>query len=179
MMRIFKKNQLWESKALPTLPTPDSLMAWIDTQGQYDFALVHADDGVIWGCYTNGKWTWSSGLAPNSPSLNGKVLQQLRLFNETGEVLVWRTDHGFSGRVIRDGIGENIDCLDEEQLLWGQIDGDPKSEFQVMREGSQGLQHAPPASIASTGKITTRNYIAYDTDGCAFVKASRLMTKVK
>lgn len=174
-MRKSNPNQLWKCEPIPAPPTPASFGAWIAGQTGYIFALAHADDGVIWGRCDNGRWTWSSGIAPASPELRATVLQQLRLFGPDSELFLWRTDAGFAGRTIQDGAGEGVECFDEDQLLWGKPDDKPQAGFRLMREGAQGLLHAPPEEIATVGKLTTRNYISYDDDGCAFVQASRLM----
>lgn len=178
-MRKLIKDQLWDCAALSSPPTRETLIKWINGQTTYLFALAHADDGIIWGYFQNNAWHWSSNPSLNSPRLDGQTLQQLRLFGESGETLIWRTSQGFVGRIIRDNGEHRIDWLDEDHLLWGQSDGAPSEEFALMREGSQGLQHSPPRSIASVGKIATRNYITYDDDGCAFVQASRLMVMAK
>jgi CRISPR-associated protein (TIGR03984 family) len=152
-------------------------------QTGYAFALAHADDGVIWGRFDQGQWAWSSGIAPASPKLHAITLQQLRLFGANGELFLWRSGAGFVGRTIEDNVGESIDWFDEEHLLWGKADGQTTIAFQLMREGAQGLLHAPPTEIAAKGKLITRNYIDYDADGdydadsCAYVKASRLVVK--
>lgn len=80
--------------------------------------------------------------------------------------------------MIQDGTGEKVEYFDEVQLLWGsrnQPEGQPINGFQLMREGAQGLLHAPPVAVARAGKLMTRNYIDFDGDGCAYVKASRLV----
>ncbi len=71
-----------------------------------DWALAHCDDGVTWGRYDVGAKVWYLGnqVAPEvSPPIRRESLQELRLFGETGEILIWRTDAGFRGRVLREG----------------------------------------------------------------------------
>lgn len=174
-MREITPNQRWRCVPLAAPPTILNFMNWLNSQTGYAYALAHADDGVIWGFFQNGAWAWSGGVAPNSPAIHPQNVLQIRLFGAQGETMLWREGAGFAGRIIEDGVGESIDWLDEAHMLWGQPDGAPVGGFQLMREGSQGLVHAPPAAIASAKKMMTRNYVSYDADGRAFVKASRLV----
>lgn len=176
-MRKPNTNQRWTCVPIPELPAEDSFIAWLDGQTGYTYALAHANDGVIWGRFADGQWSWSSGIAPSSPPLRAQTLQQLRLFGANGELLLWRSTAGFAGCTIQDGIGETVDWYDEDQLLWGEPEGQATNGFQLMREGAQGLLHAPPKAIAERGRLKTRNYIGYDKDGRAFVKASRLVVE--
>ena len=179
------KPIMWHSEPKMQLPGPQVPQAQFEqwlvneaTQYKLDYGLAHADDGVIWGQFSQGQWSWSSSHSSAiSPSLQGKTLQQLRLFGSNAEVLVWREENQWRGRVITDRVEAGSQCcFDEAHLLWGKPHGVAEHGFQLMREGSQGLVHAPPVAIAQTGKLMTRNYIEFDDDGCAFVRASRLTT---
>ena len=176
-MRKFNPKQMWTCNPPDEIPTVGLFDEWLAKQTGYTFALAHADDGVIWGRFDGGKWVWSSGIVATSPKLRAATLQQLRLFSASGELLLWRSGPDFAGRMIQDDVGVQIESFDEDQLVWGSPDGESKNGFQLMREGAQGLLHAPPDEIAKQGKLTTRNYIGYDDDGCVFVKASRLTWK--
>jgi CRISPR-associated protein (TIGR03984 family) len=170
----------WHSQSLTVLPASDEQMTiWLNGQAaehKLQYALVHADDGVIWGTYDSGSWKWSGDHFEDvSPKLRALTVQQARMFGPSAEVLVWRDGDAFRGRAITDAVGGSQECFDETQVLWGKPDGDAKDGFMLMREGAQGLLHAPPVAIAQAGKLVTRNYIDYDADGCAFVKASRLV----
>jgi len=177
MMRKLRTDQRWMCAPIPDPPAEDNFIAWLAKQTGYAYALAHADDGVIWGRFADGQWSWSSGIVQTSPPLRASTLQQLRLFGVNGELFVWRSESGFAGRVIQDGTGEAISWFDEDQVLWGKPEDQVMNGFQLMREGAQGLLHAPPKAIAERGKLKTRNYISYDEDGCAFVKASRLIVE--
>ena len=176
------KSVAWSCLALNNLPGDQTaLQRWLDDQSaayRLSYALVHADDGVIWGRFSEGHWSWSSDAFPAvSPKLRWITLQQLRLFGPRAEVFVWLDEAGLKGRLIQDEKTGSQKCFDEAQLLWGKPDGAARGGFQLMREGAQGLLHAPPAEIARAGRLMTRNYIDYDVDGCVFVKASRLFVK--
>lgn len=174
------KRVTWTAESLGDLPADQAaLVAWLKQRAMEDdltYALIHADDGVIWGKFEHGRWSWSSDAFPEvSPKLQWITLQQARLFGLAAEVFIWRDEGALKGRVIRDDMSGTQECFDEPQLLWGEPDGEARQGFQLMREGAQGLLHAPPAAIAAQGRLVTRNYIAYDDEGCAYVKASRLV----
>lgn len=174
------KQVVWKCEELTDLPRDQAaLERWLEEQAtahDLTYALIHADDGVIWGKFANGRWSWSADVFPDiSPKLSRITLQQARLFGPEAEVFIWRDEGALKGRVIQDGALGEQEYFCEAQLLWGKPDGEARQGFQLMREGAQGLLHAPPAAIAAQGRLVTRNYIAYDDEGCAYVKASRLV----
>lgn len=159
------------------LPTESEFAEWLNRQAaQYALtaALAFADDGVIWGRF-DGAWKWSGESFPVSPPLRWNTLQQIRLFGKDAEVFVWRANGKWAGRVIADGAGDKREYYDELQWLWGARDGEAKDGFALMRDGGQGLRHAPPVKIAIKGKLQTRNYLDYDEDGRVKIIASRLV----
>ena len=160
-------------------------LSWLQRQARAgDVLLAHQDDGVIWGkAHADGDWVTSNAVLNTSPALRSDYLWSARLFNARREILLWRDGDGnWQAREIADEVGEGepafVEWYDEPQLLWGDhgkhevVNG---VTFTVLEEGAQGLRHAPPKAIAERGKLSTRNYIGYDEDGCAFVKASRLV----
>lgn len=169
--------------SLNTVPSSNAaLLPWLEQQAcayALTYALVHADDGVIWGMHDSNGWRWSGDDAafPSvSPTLRWDTIQQLRLFGESAEVLLWREGSMLQGRLITDVASQgDPNCFDEQHLLWGRPQGAIRHGFHLMREGAQGLLHAPPQAIAQTGAFIARNYIAYDDDGCAYVLTSRLV----
>ena len=69
------------------------------------WALAHCDDGVTWGRYNAAAKVWRLGnqVAPEvSPPIRPETLQELRLFGETSEVLIWRIDAALRGRILRE-----------------------------------------------------------------------------
>jgi CRISPR-associated protein (TIGR03984 family) len=160
-------------------------LSWLQRQARAgDVLLAHQDDGAIWGkAHADGDWVTSNAVLNTSPALRSDYLWSARLFNARREILLWRDGDGnWRAREIADEMGEGepafVEWYDEPQLLWGDhgkhevVNG---VTFAVLEEGAQGLRHAPPKAIAERGKLSTRNYIGYDEDGCAFVKASRLV----
>lgn len=69
------------------------------------WALAHSDGGVTWGRFDPGTSRWRLGheAAPEvSPRICPEALQELRVFGEQCEILMWRTYQGLRGRVLRD-----------------------------------------------------------------------------
>ncbi|MCS7003458.1 MAG: CRISPR-associated protein Csx19 [Dehalococcoidia bacterium] len=150
--------------------------AWLEEQAaQYKlkWLLAHADDGVIWGKIANGALT----LAPNQATLRRETLQAARVFNQKGELFVWRDGAAFRARVITDGPGNEVTTFDERQYLWGTSDGPSGDSFSPMTEGAQGMRHTVPLSVAKgkTARLTVRHYCGADTYGVLRVNLSRLV----
>jgi CRISPR-associated protein (TIGR03984 family) len=144
----------------------------------WSYALAHADDGVIWGELRNGGWVWSPSAFPGRSPLTfrAQTLRELRCFGERSELFVWRTGTGFAGRIAEDGDGGSH--FDEAVLLWG-TEPETRAErdgFLLMVHGQQGIRHMPPTSIADSGRLTFRHYLAEDANGCLQTVASRLTT---
>ena len=180
-MRELKKGKGF----VKSLSVSGDAIDWLRQQAKAgDVLLAHQDDGVVWGkAHKDGDWVTSDAVLNTSPALKGDCLWSARLFNAQREILLWRDGDGnWQAREIADEVGEGepafVEWYDEPQLLWGDhgkhevVNG---VTFTVLEEGTQGLRHAPPKAIAERGKLSTRNYIGYDEDGCAFVKASRLV----
>src|SRR5690606_5637002 len=69
------------------------------------WALAHLDDGVTWGRWDRETCAWTSGhgAAPDiSPAIRAATLQELRIFGDEREVLIWRTSSGLRGRDVTD-----------------------------------------------------------------------------
>lgn len=60
-------------------------------------------------------------------------LAELRAFNESSELHVVMVDGTPCGRVREDGTGEDTECLDEKQKIWGRA---------AVREGGYTLFHS-------------------------------------
>ncbi len=151
------------------------------------YLLAYADDGLIWGEVRGDNLILSSDAFDNAsptPTLQAVTLQQARLFGEEAEVMIWRTEQGFIARLLTEKDSAEPDYLEESYLLWGtQLEKESNGFFQVV-EGKRGLKHAPPIKPKSekTDKdinrlsLTMRHYLAYDEDGQAYIKTSRLVT---
>jgi len=140
--------------------------------------LAHADDGVIWGEVRADGLHLSGDVFPRiSPPLRAVTLQQARLFGPDAELLVWRRDAGWQARLIQDGVGEGGEYYDEAHLLWGDRQEERQDGFVLLRQGQEGLRHAPPLSADAQlpARLQVRHYLAYDPDGQAYIAYSRLV----
>jgi len=143
--------------------------------------LAHADDGVIWGELRADGLHLSGDIFPAiSPPLRAGTLQQARLFAPQAELLLWKDDTGWRGRLLRDGAGENGEYYDETHWLWGTPEGQSQDGFVMLREGKEGLRHAPPLPQGTRfpARLQVRHYLAYDPDGQAYIAYSRLVAIV-
>ena len=124
--------------------------------------------------------------------LRGATLQQARLFGSQAELLIWRGPQDQWQRTLRrDEPGESQEVIDEPQLLWGYVGEDdpppPESDgFVQLREGSQGIVHAPPlgASAPPTeqrrASLLVRHYLVEDEEtGVVRIGHSRLVALLK
>ncbi len=155
---------------------------------QDGWLLAHATDGVIWGRLTteNGEkrldLSCDAGFDEVKTRLDFNTLEQARLFNESGEIRVWRTGNDFEARWIEDKA--DADYFDDPYLLWGtQATPSPDKNFTLLRDGQEGLLHAVPGdwpNLHFSGMnrplaLLIRHYIAYDEMGQAYIALSRLV----
>lgn len=155
---------------------------WFVTQAQaygLRYFLAHDDDGVIWGHVDSGQLKLSGeAFGEVDVPLRALTLQQARLFDTKSELLVWRGDSRWNGRFLDDN---DLDILgDEIHQLWGTASHPPgpKNGFTLMRDGVQGLLHAPPLTLPRDARatLTVRHYVDYDEQGQAYTAFSRLVS---
>lgn len=157
------------------------IRSWLaDISKRYDskYLLAHADDGVIWGQFTNNKLMLAGDFFELAKvDLRATTLQEARLFGTKGEILIWRTESGFSGRAITDEmLTKDVDYLEEEYWLWGSS-VNTINKFTLMQDGQQGLLHVPPiqAEEKKAAVLIIRHYLSNDEFGQAFISCSRLV----
>ncbi|HOD04504.1 MAG TPA: CRISPR-associated protein Csx19 [Anaerolineaceae bacterium] len=164
----------------------DDPRTWLAQQMTEDmpWLLAHAYDGVIWGKrQRDGTLLLSGDVFPNADiavALRVETLQQARVFGEAGELLVWRTEAGFVGRLIEDSTIGLEKLPDESHLLWHQgspVKVDSTAGFALLQEGAQGQRHAPPVIPSGRRRpaLKVRHYVDYDDEGQAFIALSRLV----
>ncbi|MBE9227481.1 TIGR03984 family CRISPR-associated protein [Phormidium sp. LEGE 05292] len=168
----------------------ETLVSWLEEQARnwkLNYLLAHADDGVIWGRFDEGKLTTAEKVfhkpefKVDFPSLRLLTLQQCRIFGQDGEVLLWRTGETLLARLIQDNPDTNK--FSERQILWGNH-GEKRDNFSLLWDGSQGLKHAVPFTDIALDKhhklinpvrLIVHHYITYDNDGLARIYLSRLV----
>jgi len=157
------------------------------------WALAHCDDGVTWGRYDAAARAWRLGdqVAPEvSPPIRPATLQELRLFGERSEVLIWRTDAGLRGRVLseaaptadRDDEANPLRPSDESRVLRGTLVV-PECDhgFTRIGDGAGAEQVLPLAASdeqlrAAQVSLDVRHYYEADAEtGAVRIAATRLV----
>jgi len=155
--------------------------------------LAHCHDGVTWGClHDDQSWRKSSVFFPAlCPCISKSNLLEIRLFGLEQEILIWRTENGFSGRRLFDS-PETEPCGpcrpdDERMILLGS---------QVLEKTNDGFTHVRTKSgmeqvfsLEFTDKeyaegclpyLMVRHYFEQDDEtGAVRVAASRLVNVFK
>lgn len=177
------------AKVIPLSVQITDLTQWLQEKAkEYGlvYLLAHADDGVIWGRIENGQLKLAGNFFPEvKVELRTLTLQQARLFSPQGELLIWRgaNNNEWCGRFLCDADGNKEDLINECHHLWGTASEPPGSKdgFTLMRDGQQGLLHAPPISLKRDERagLQVRHYIDYDEQGQAYIALSRLVNVVK
>jgi CRISPR-associated protein (TIGR03984 family) len=158
--------------------TVPALAEWARTYG-LPWLLAHADDGVLWGeLRADGLHLSSNAFDKISPPLRAVTLQQARLFGPSAELLLWKDGTGWQARLIQDGAGESGEYYDETHLLWGSEVEQYQDGFALLRQGREGLRHAPPLPQGAQplARLRVRHYVAHDADGQAYIAYSRLVS---
>lgn len=156
---------------------PAAALAELARNYHLRWLLAHADDGVIWGEVRDDGLHLSSDVFPQvSPLLRAVTLQQARLFGPDAELLIWKDGDGWRARLIQDGVGEGGEYYDEFHLFWGTKIEASEDGFVLLRDGKEGLLHAPPLpdDAKPPVRLKIRHYISYDSDGQAYIAYSRL-----
>lgn len=181
-----RKIETKPAKVVPLLVKIADLTQWFEEHG-FIYLLAHADDGVIWGRVENGTLKLAgSSFAEVNVALRTVTLQQARLFNGSGELLIWRGEADeWHVRFVMDvpaSVEHKADyeeCIEETHWLWGTASVPPGSKdgFTLMRDGQQGLLHAPPIPLERDKRVAlgVRHYLAYDEQGQAYIALSRLV----
>lgn len=168
----------------PTLPKLVPGLVW---------ALAHCDDGVTWGRYDAKMNSWHLGnraFPDLSPSVSQETLQELRLFGESGEALIWRTDSGLRGRVIGETESESARSKDtdplrpseESRLVRGNfVVARREDEFTQIGDGT-GAEQVLPLIVSteqlqkSQIRLVVRHYFERDPEtGMIRLAATRLV----
>ncbi len=157
------------------------------------WALAHCDDGVTWGRYDAVARAWRLGehVAPEvSPPVRSETLQELRLFGEGGEVLIWRTDAGLWGRVLRetDPVADRDDEANplrpsnESRILrGGRVIAQCDNDFTHVGDGTGAEQVLPLAASeeqlrAAQVRLEVRHYYEeHAKTGAVRIAATRLV----
>ncbi len=157
------------------------------------WALAHCDDGVTWGRYDADEKVWRLGnqVAPQvSPGIRRETLQELRLFGEPGEILIWRTDAGLLGRLLHEtdpmadpsNEANPISPSEESRILRGTlVVGECDHGFTHISDGA-GAEQVVPLAVsneqlrAGQARLGVRHYYEADAKtGAVRIAVTRLV----
>lgn len=168
------------------------LVKWLEKHAkeyQFKYLLAHAEDGLMWGKFENDELKTADTVFPeHCPKLRLLTLQQCRIFGESGEILLWKTEQKWNARLVQDNSTQ--DCLEEAQILWGTKIESEKDGFTLLADGSEGLKHAVPLTdlkcyfpedqkkgkLHRPIRLIIKHYINYNETGIARVSLSRLVS---
>lgn len=124
------------------------------------FVVAYMDYAVMTGRYKNGNFIFY-----NNETLEQKYIQRIRVFNETEELLIWRSSNGFKGRLRIDSLGEDIEAVEAHQVLFGTRKKSLGDFTEIYED--RGTKIILPFSDLTVDKdkrifIKTRNYIDYN-----------------
>lgn len=155
--------------------------------------LAHCHDGVTWGCINDDQsWRTSSMFFSDlCPCVSESNLLEIRLFGAKREIMIWRTDTGFSGRCLYDNpeLEHNDPCHPDDEiriLLGDQVIEKTIEGFTRVRTKS-GMEQAIPLVCADNDytagrwpSLLMRHYFVQDDEtGAVRVAASRLVNVFK
>jgi len=176
----------------PDFLNNQNLRDWLEGKAQQHnlrYLLAHAEDGVIWGHFSQGGL-----ITPTEPidlfpkykfaKLRSLTLQECRIFSKDGgEIHLWRKGKEWRYHFTEDDQYE--EKIEERQILWG-THGEKNEQygFTLLRDGSQGLRHAVPFTdieieanqkLVKPVRLVVYHYITYDDAGVARISHSRLV----
>lgn len=180
----------------------EQVVAWLiekrgsvpeDLGAGFAWALAHSDDGVTWGRFDGeaGRWRLGHDAVPEvSPPIRPEALQELRLFGDGGEALIWRSDEGLRGRLLEDARGDSprdeADPLrpsDELRMVRGdhRIREDVGGGFTRVTDGT-GAEQVLPVALDEAQlrqhkvRLHVRHYWAQNADdGTVRIAVTRLV----
>lgn len=147
-------------------------------------ALIHADDGVLWGLVTGNQLTIPDS-SDWTPALRSTTIQQCRIFGDKGELFIWREAEGqWRGRVVIEDTNVVYEKIEEAQILYGNRVNSSQAApagFTPIFEKTTGIRQIVPKQVTDqdfdNGKcviLTVVHYLDADSDGQARYFCSRL-----
>jgi CRISPR-associated protein (TIGR03984 family) len=146
--------------------------------------LAHCDSGVTWGYLKDSRWQLGSNAFPDlCPVPDPETIFEARIFSRSGEILLWRTLLGFSGRFLTDLPAMDVDDParpdDESRLLLAGRLIERRNNFTRVGNGA-GAEQVLPLQIVDRPnpwpRLVVRHYFVRDPEtGVVSVAATRLV----
>lgn len=132
--------------------------------------LAYCDDGVVWGRLSGSAWQLGCDSFPEvSPRPTKSSLQQLHLFGELAEVLIWRAGDGLAGRVLAHDADQRWEQDDplrpkhESLVLVGEeLLAGPRDGFSLVG-GARGTRQAVPVACEASDFRQVRGEAGHST----------------
>ena len=145
----------------------DNLDEYLSEISGKSFVIAYLDYKVLIGTCENSKFSFCC-----NEIIEAKHLQQLRVFNNDMELLVWRSNDYLKGRLRTDSEGETTEVVDAHQVLFGtESKPEPLDSLYTKIFEDRGTELSLPFSgltvdVKENRKnrvfIKTRNYIDYN-----------------
>ncbi len=142
-------------------------LAKLSPDASFDL-LAYLDYRVLTGTYTTGQPPGFQ-FPKKDDTLEDKYIQKIRIFNENEELLLWRAEGGFNGRLRRDDdTGNSNAFVEANQIVFG-TQSEKLAKFTRLWE-ERGTEFFVPGDLpVDTEKISlqqrvaiqTRNYIGH------------------
>lgn len=134
----------------------------IENYIRYDsFAVVYLDNEVLIGKYKRGFSFYEDKV------IEKRFIKRMRIFNCNEEFLLWRSNGILKGRFRTDDEGDDIDCVEANQIIFG-TDVEYKNDHTILTEQRGTKIIIPGIWKANNNKlrvaIQTRHYIGYKYD---------------
>lgn len=124
---------------------------------------------IVWGRWQNEAFQWSSKV-----DVTIEDIQEIRVFNETEEIHLYRSGSQFIGRYMSDGTGDAVThYVDTTAPLLGNGTTALDDGFVRLRDKERKLQMVIPADTPDTNEkqlyygLKTRNYVTIYDNGQA------------
>ena len=169
-------------KLLETGKLPGDLHSFLTGEevgklGDRFLTLVHMSDRVFFSSEKKGD------LSAPLRALSIESLRELRAFNESGELRLWKSGGDIGWRLRIDDGSENANIYDEEHVLWGDKIAGESAEGLILRESGRGFSfrvppfgRTPSLPLTLPLKLLVRNYYDFEEDGLLHFFDARLVS---
>ena len=141
--------------------------------GDRFLTLVHTSDRVFFSLEKK------RDLSVPLRALSIESLRELRAFNESGELRLWKSGGDIGWRLRIDDGSENANIYDEEHVLWGDKIAGESAEGLILRESGRGFSFRVPPFGRTPSlplKLLVRNYYDFEEDGLLHFFDARLVS---
>ncbi|MBN2281011.1 MAG: TIGR03984 family CRISPR-associated protein [Candidatus Marinimicrobia bacterium] len=121
--------------------------------------IIYLDNKVVIGQYQQGNFTFH-----DNTEIDFKYIRRIRVFNKNQELHLVRKNGILSGRLRNDTRGENTDCVEAHQVLFGTEAKSLDDYTQITEDRGTELLIPGDFEVNTQSKrvaIKTRHYLEY------------------